>query len=196
MSATIYHVIKGDLCEENTSEFYNGDVYIVDAGLNIYVWCGSKSTVDEKFAGAWISKQMDLERRDFPKIYHFDEGNESSEFMGHLPGPLTVKEGGESGMLVPPPEEPKHSPKLFRIDGESGEIFEVPLSKSSLDGEDSFVLDAGMKIWVWRGASSSLMEKFDAAKMGRELDQSRAYSPDTEVIEEGNEPAKFWYYFE
>jgi len=40
------------------------------------------------------------------------------------------------------------------------------------------------------------MEKFDAAKMGRDLDAERAYEPDTEVIEEGNEPPQFWKHFE
>ena len=189
-------MVKGELHEENTAEFFNGDVYIVDAGMQIYVWTGSKSTVDERFAGAFISKQMDLERRDFPKLNHVDEGAEPPEFLALLPGTLQIKEGGESGMLVPPPEQPKQVPTLYRFDGETGQTFEVPLKKSSLDGEDSFLLDAGMKIWVWRGSRSSIMEKFDAAKMGRELDQSRAYAPDTEVVEEGSEPDKFWKYFD
>lgn len=194
--AKIFHVVKGDLEEETTAEFYNGDCYIVDAGMKIFVWTGSKSTVDEKFAGAFISKQLDLERRDFPKLYAIDEGAEPQEFHDLLPGPLVIKEGGVSGLLVPPPETPKHKPKLYRIDGETGQTIEVPLKKEELDGEDSFVLDAGMKIWVWRGASSSVMEQFDAAKMGRDLDMERAYSPDTEVVEEGDEPTAFWKYFE
>ena len=193
--AKIFHVVKGELHEENTSEFYNGDVYIVDDGMQIYVWTGSKSSVDEKFAGAFISKQMDLERRDFPKLTHVEEGREPPGLLALLPGTLTVKDGGETGLLVPPPEEPKHEPKLYRIDRESGQTIEVPLKKESLDGEDSFVLDAGIKIWVWRGAQSSMMEKFEAAKMGRDLDASRAYTPETEVIDEGNEPASFWKYF-
>ncbi|MFX0194625.1 MAG: hypothetical protein ACFFCW_00770 [Candidatus Hodarchaeota archaeon] len=196
MMTKIFHVIKGELQEENTSEFYNGDVYIVDAGMKIWVWTGSKSSVDEKFAGAFISKQMDLERRDFPKLLHVDEGNEPPEFLALLPGVLQIREGGETGILVPPPEQPKHKPKLYRIDSESGQTYEVPLRRESLDGEDSFVLDAGMKIWIWRGSQSTVMEKFDAAKMGRDFDAERAYEPDTEVIEEGDEPSQFWKHFE
>ena len=31
--AKIYHIVKGELKEENTSKFYKGDVYVVDQAL-------------------------------------------------------------------------------------------------------------------------------------------------------------------
>ncbi|MFX0093997.1 MAG: hypothetical protein ACFFBD_19825 [Candidatus Hodarchaeota archaeon] len=194
--ARIFHVVKGELKEENTSEFYNGDVYVVDDGLNIYIWLGSKSTVDEKYAGAFLSKKLDLDRGDLPTLHSVDEGREPEAFRRLLPGPLKIIEGGVTGILKPVEKTPEHQVRLYHLKAEGGfQTKEVPLKKSSLESGDAFVLDAGMKIYVWMGKGASTKEKFEAGRLGRQIDMSRRYTPDLEIIYEGSEPKRFWSYF-
>ena len=44
----VFRVEKGELVEmpEGFSEFTRGDSYLVDAGLKMYCWIGSESSVD------------------------------------------------------------------------------------------------------------------------------------------------------
>jgi gelsolin len=193
----IYHVVKGEMKEENTSEFYDGDVYIVDNNAHIWIWLGANSSVDEKYAGAFLSKNLDMDRGDLPTLHSVDQGQEPAEFLKLLPGSLTIKPGGVTGILKPVKKEPKHQVKLYHLKAEGGfRTTEVSLKKSSLKSDDAFVLDAGMKIYVWMGKGASTKEKFEAGRLGRQIDMSRRYTPDLDIIYEGEEPERFWSYFE
>ena len=39
--------------------FIDGDVYVVDKGLDIFIWLGKDSSTDEKTIGAWIANKLD-----------------------------------------------------------------------------------------------------------------------------------------
>ncbi len=43
---------KGELVEINKAVFSTGDVYLLDNDVVIYIWIGSKCSVDEKTSGA------------------------------------------------------------------------------------------------------------------------------------------------
>lgn len=64
----VYHIVRGNLIEEKTMQFNDGDTYVIDNGLEIYVWLGKDSSVDEDFAGAWAAEQLDLSRRGAPRL--------------------------------------------------------------------------------------------------------------------------------
>lgn len=64
----IYHIVRGNLVEEKSTQFYDGDTYVVDNGSEIYIWMGKNSSVDEDFAGAFLSNQIDMERRGAPRL--------------------------------------------------------------------------------------------------------------------------------
>ena len=54
----IFHVVKGNLVEIKSAIFADGDTYVVEDPENkmLWIWIGSKSTVDEKFAAAEITQ--------------------------------------------------------------------------------------------------------------------------------------------
>jgi hypothetical protein len=96
----IYHVIKGNLIEIKSAIFANGDTYLVEDSKNkvIWIWIGSKSTIDEKFAAAQISQNELLKERDY-KIRTIDEGNEPNKFLDLFGDSIQFVEGDVHGML-------------------------------------------------------------------------------------------------
>jgi hypothetical protein len=188
----IFHVKGGELEEISEAEFYEGDVYVVDAGITIFIWRGKESTIDEKFTAAWLCNKMDMERKDYPHVITCEQNEEPEELIELLGGAPKVKSGGTPGFLKTVEggiEEFK--PKLYRAIGHE-EFEEVELSRESLNSDSALVLDSGLNIYVWIGRKASSMEKFEAGRIGRKLDSERKFVPQMIVIYEGEEePPKF-----
>ena len=73
----------------------SGDVFIIDAGLNIYQWNGKKAGIFEKSKGAELSRAIDDERAGKPQVHVEEEGNESAEFWSAIGGKGAVKSAEE-----------------------------------------------------------------------------------------------------
>ncbi|HUX97935.1 MAG TPA: hypothetical protein VMV49_00130 [Candidatus Deferrimicrobium sp.] len=97
----IYHIIKGKLVEIKSAIFANGDTYIVEDPVNkvIWIWIGSKSTIDEKFAAAQISQNELLKDHLNYEVKSIDEGNEPDEFLDLFGESIQFVEGDVHGML-------------------------------------------------------------------------------------------------
>lgn len=50
---------------------------------------------------------------------------------------------------------------------------QVPLARASLNQSDAFVLDGGVKIWVWAGSSSSPFEQHKAGEIADSIEADR-----------------------
>ncbi len=83
----IYHVIKEELVEINSAIFADGDTYVVDdpGRKIIWIWIGSKSTIDEKFTAAHLSdcELITQHRKETTgyQIKTIEQGNEPNEFL-------------------------------------------------------------------------------------------------------------------
>ena len=77
----IFMIDKGELKEINKPIFSTGDVYLIDAETTIYIWIGSKCSVDEKTSGAAQARTLDQQRGGAAKIITVDQGQESQEFL-------------------------------------------------------------------------------------------------------------------
>jgi hypothetical protein len=62
-----------------------------------------------------------------------------------------------------------------------------PVTKPHFNDGDSYVVDAGEKIWIWIGKESQVDEKFIAAKTAQDLDVKRRGSPDVDTCDQGDE---------
>lgn len=80
----VYHIVRGNLVEEKSTQFYDGDTYVVDNGSEIYIWMGKNSSVDEDFAGAYLSNQIDMSRRGAPKVTTVEQGKEPKKLLDVL----------------------------------------------------------------------------------------------------------------
>ena len=99
----IFHIIKGNSVEIKSAIFADGDTYVVWDPQNqiIYIWIGSKSTIDEKFAAAELTQSKLIEEHRQIKIKTIDQGKEPREFLEIFGGNIKFVKGDVAGLLKP-----------------------------------------------------------------------------------------------
>ncbi|MBS7250745.1 MAG: hypothetical protein KIH08_09200 [Candidatus Freyarchaeota archaeon] len=193
--AKIYLIKEGDYEEIMQPVFSTGDTYVVDAGDRIWIWLGEKTTVDEKFAGAFISNLMDKQRKGKPRVETVHQGNEPLEFRKTV-GPMRIVDQDLAKSMLKKTEKKTHPVVMYRISGEEFETLDdvqfvqVPLSKASLDSEDVFLIDTYDTIYIWQGKKSSVREKVVGGRIARKFDAERVGVQKEVFVEEGEEPDK------
>jgi len=155
------------------SSLNSGDVFILDGGLKIYQWNGSKAGPQEKMKGAQLSRALVDERKGRPKLEVLEEsGKDLGDFWQLLGGQGPVKSAEEGGDDL---EHEQASDKiLFRLSDASGklEFTEVAkggnVKKNMLDSNDVFILDSGAEVFAWIGKGSSVDEKKKAMQFAQD----------------------------
>jgi len=170
----------------------SGDIFVLDAGLTVFLWNGKNSGVAEKAKGAQLAKAISDERNGKPKVVVTEDGHEEEAFWKAVggKGPVhTAAEGGSDDA-----EEKKGEKKLFRLSDSSGklEFKEVAsgaaVKRSLLDSKDVFILDDGAEIFAWIGKGSSVGERKKALQYAHEYLQKYnrpAHLPICRVLEGG-----------
>jgi hypothetical protein len=193
--AKIYLVNEGGYEEISQPVFSTGDTYIVDAGKKIYIWLGEKSTIDEKFAGAYISELLDEERHFEPKVVTVEQGNEPTDFKQAV-GPMRIVDQALAKSILKKTAKKTHPAVMYKISSEKMDTLEdakftqVPLSKDSLSSDEVYLIDTYDTIYVWQGKNCTIEEKVGGGRIGRQLDRDRAGVIKEIFVEEGNEPDK------
>jgi len=142
----------------------SGDVFILDAGLKLFQFNGTKSGPQEKMKGAQLSRALADERKGLPKIQVLEEGGKDlGEFWTALGGHGPIKTAEEGGDDL---EHEKATPRiLFQLSDASGkmEFKEVgkgaSAKRSLLNSDDVFILDTGAEVFAWIGKGASVDEK-------------------------------------
>jgi hypothetical protein len=197
----LFLIDKGELKEISKPVFSSGDVYIIDAEKTIYVWIGSKCSVDEKTAGAAQARTLDQQRGGAAKIITVDQGFETKDFLSLIApmGVMKIVEKNYAKTLLKDVttgdwagfNEWKNI--LYRVSSEEFEdinamkMIQVPFSKSSLESEDCFVADLGNKVYIWQGRSCNVKEKVKAGQWARSIDADRAGLQQETIFEEGSD---------
>lgn len=142
------------------SSMNKGDIFILDAGMDIYQWSGSKAGIMEKGKAAELVRALDDERGSKPKIEVFDERTcpPSKKFWDMLGGKAQVPEA------IPDDVPLKSVKKMLKVSDASGklEMTEVTFGKDSLDTNDAFIVDVGTDVFLWTGRGASDSEKANA----------------------------------
>jgi len=151
----------------------SGDVFILDLGLKLFQWNGSKAGPQEKMKGAQLCRAVSDERKGQAKISVFEEaGKDLKEFYDALGDKGTIKsaeEGGDDSEFENASEK-----KLFRLSDASGkmefaEVAQGPkVKRNLLDSNDVFILDTGAEVFAWVGKGSSTDEKKYAMRYAQE----------------------------
>lgn len=197
----LYLINKGELNEIKNPVFSTGDVYLIDDEKTIYVWIGSKCSVDEKTTGAANARRLDQERGGAAKIITVDQGQETPDFLKLIAsmGAMKIVEQniaktmlkdvvtGDWGQFA------EHKNVLYRVSSEEFEdinamkMIQVPFSKDSLASEDCFVADLGTKVFIWQGKTCSVKEKVKSGQWARGIDADRAGDQNEVIFEEGDD---------
>jgi len=134
----------------------SGDVFIVDAGLDIYMLNGKQAGAMEKMKGAELCRAIDDERGGKPIVHVFEEDDKDAEkFWSYFGGKAPIHE-------AIPDTLPAVEKKLFRLSDETGKMQMVECKKvarDQLESKDAFILDAGYEVFVWVGKGASKEEK-------------------------------------
>ncbi|MHA1269210.1 MAG: hypothetical protein ACTSPY_05425 [Candidatus Helarchaeota archaeon] len=199
-SPKFYRIERGEIVEIPKPIFTTGDAYIVDKGDHIFIWIGDKSSTDEKFAAAVISKLLDNERRGKPDITTIEQGSEHNHpLFFKLVSGLKIVDKNVAESLLKPVEKEVWEPVLYRISSEEFDsinemiYIQVPCKYESLNSEDVFILDDRNNdtTWVWIGSKSNVKEKVVAGQLARKFEFDRAGVQKEIFIEEGEEPEEF-----
>jgi gelsolin len=144
----------------------SGDVFILDSGIDIYQWNGSKAGMQEKMKGAQVSRAISDERKGLPKVNVIEESekaNATDPFWKLLGGTGPIKSAEEGGSDEE--AEKKTDRKLFRLSDASGKMTftEVAsgnnIKKNLLDENDVFIFDTGAEVFAWIGKKASADER-------------------------------------
>lgn len=186
-----------------------GDVFILDCGLNLYVWMPPESGRLEKIRGMQQAKNIrDVERAGRPTIHVLDQDWKTNDAFWKVFG------GKESVNWIKSPHgggndedfwrDKSEMITLWKVNDTSGKVQITKISQgnlnvSDLDTKDAFILDAvSGGIFVWIGKQCTDQERKKAMEYGQEyLGKQIKRSGPTEVIRvlEGAEPSRFSQWF-
>ncbi|KYQ91647.1 severin [Tieghemostelium lacteum] len=164
----------------------SGDVFILDAGLMIIVWTGSKSSPSEKAKACSLSNAIKSDRRGLPEVTVTAESDSPAQFFKLLGGIGPVSDAAAGGSDL---ENDRRSRSvLCKLSDASGklEFKEIArdknIKRSLLDDNDVFIISTGFEIYIWVGNKASLSEKKKAFSFASEFIKTTGLPPYTPVI--------------
>lgn len=189
--------------KEEYGSFFSGDSYIVlhtykeqgkDAlKWNVHFWLGAHTTQDEAGTAAYKTVELDDLLGGAPVQYREVMSHESDEFLALFPNGIKIMAGGiETGFRHVEPTS--YRPRLLHIKGTRKNVtaMEVPMNHTSMNEGDVFLLDQGMKVFIWQGKSAGIFEKNKAAELARAIDDERKSAVDITISAQGSDSDFPW----
>jgi gelsolin len=144
-----------------------GDVFIVDNGLDIYQWQGKKAGMNEKARAGQLCRALDDERGGKPEVHVFRQGDsDEKEFFAFIEdwkeGAAITADAGDDASW-----EKESKKVLFQLSDSTGaltfaKVADTHIKKSMLKSEDVFIFDIGCEVFAWVGKGASAEEKKQA----------------------------------
>ncbi|XP_046688250.1 LOW QUALITY PROTEIN: protein flightless-1-like [Homalodisca vitripennis] len=186
-------------------KFYEGDCYIIlktrlDESSNlqwqIYFWIGDKATLDKRACSAIHAVNL----RNFLgaecRTAREEQGDESEEFLALFPNDIVYIEGGRTSSGFYTVEDVAYTVRLYRVHGagnSSIHLEPVPVSAESLDPRFVFLLDTGLKIFMWYGKRAKNTFKSKARLLAEKINKNERKNKAEIIMETLNdESADFW----
>lgn len=187
-------------------KFFVGDSYILLStskatptstalSWSIHFWLGSETSQDEAGVAAYKSVELDDALGGRAKQYREVQGSESSLFLSYFKsgGGIQYAPGGvESGFHHV--ESDVYVTKLLQLKGRRTVcVKEVPLSSASLNKGDVFILDAGLKIFVFNGPAANKFEKTKGIEVATAIrDDQRSGKAHIVFLDDDVRNNEFW----
>jgi len=183
-------------------KFFEGDAYIVlkttqkpsssSLEWDIFFWLGKDCSQDEAGVAAYKTVELDESLGGGPTQHREVQEHESDLFVSCFKSVQYEPGGVASGFKHV--EKDKYEPRLLHLKGKREvRVKTVPLSASSLNSGDVFVLDLGLKLIQWNGTEANRKEKAKALDVVSDIkDDERGGRAVVEACEQGSEPKEFW----
>ncbi|XP_071504559.1 gelsolin-like protein 2 [Diadema antillarum] len=211
----IWRIVKFQVTHWNKEEygnFFEGDSYIIlntykeadseELNYDVHFWIGKDSTQDEYGTAAYKTVELDTFLDDKPVQHREVMENESSLFKSYFKSIVYMSGGAESGFRHVKPEE--YKTRLFHCSkqgkGRSARL-EVKqydkVKRKYLSSGDVFILDTGLKFYMWTGKDSNFDEKYQSAQYFQDMTSKRPRASKETLDEEDVSPShEFWDYFD
>lgn len=164
--------------QERYGAFYEGDSFLI---LSIkskeekyaHVWTGKESTKDEISYVQYKVLQLDQKLENSLEIYYESQEKESELFKSYFEY-FTVVKGGIDADLEKLNSQ-QYKAKLFHVHsiGAKLQSREITINRKNLDSGDSYLLDTGIKIFIWTGKKSNSFEKFHMGCLAQKIKDLR-----------------------
>ncbi|XP_034016789.1 adseverin [Thalassophryne amazonica] len=185
--------------EKLHGNFYTGDAYVIlhsaqrgqSLWYSLHYWLGKECSQDESTAAAIFTVQLDDYLGGKPVQYREVQGAESTAFSSYFKGGLTYKTGGVASGFQHVVTNDLTAQRLLHIKGRRVvRATQVPLSWSSFNSGDCFIVDLGEEIYQWCGSKSNKFERLKAAHVAAGIrDNERNGRAKLVVVEDGSEPS-------
>ncbi|KAL3268088.1 hypothetical protein HHI36_007215 [Cryptolaemus montrouzieri] len=185
-------------------KFYEADCYIIlktsvdeneSLSWEIYFWIGEKAPLDKRACSAIHAVNLRNYLGAQCRTIREEQGDESEEFLGLFDAQITYIEGGRTCSGFFTVEDMTFETHLYRVhaSGPSIHLEPVAVLGESLDPGYVFVLDTGLKIFIWHGKKSKNTLKSKARLMAEKINKNERKNK-AEIFTEnmGTEDKQFW----
>jgi len=158
--------------------FNEGDVFVLDCGLNLFQWQGKSAGKNEKGRAGQLCRAIDDERRGKPQVQVFSQTDRNvKEFWDEVAKFDSTSGSWPNGVPAVAPDDGKDEEwersteqKLFQLSDASGSLTFTEIKpevkgkykRAHLKSEDVFIFDAGNEVFAWIGKGASAQEKREA----------------------------------
>ncbi|GMF22720.1 unnamed protein product [Phytophthora fragariaefolia] len=191
------HTVRVQQVPLQSSSLSVDDVYVLDAGLELYVYAGTEANCLEKAKALEFVSRTREARGGRSNVTFIDEEPENEAFWEILGGFADITRSGETDEHHE--NVVKKSTTVLRVSGSTDDSLEVAevtpssgvLTKDILKSEDVFVIDSGNEVFVWVGKTASESERKNALTVAvhyLKREGRPSHTPITRVVEEGETP--------
>ncbi|KAG9409371.1 hypothetical protein AC1031_019625 [Aphanomyces cochlioides] len=161
---------------------------------NIHFWLGKETSQDESGVAAYKTVELDESLGGGPVQYRECQGYESELFLSYFKntGIEYLAGGVDSGFNKVVRDQ--YDTKLLQVKGKrTVRVNEVPCKNTSLTKDDVYILDLGLEIFVYNGATANRQEKAKALDYVRQLNNNERGAR-AQIVFLDDEPKndKFW----
>lgn len=189
-------------------KFHVGDSYILlsttksNSGAfswNIHFWLGAESSHDEQGIAAYKTVELDDYLGGGPVQHREVQGAESQLFLSYFKtkyGNIEYLPGGvDSGFRKV--ERDVYTTRLLHLKGKrTVRVNEVPIARESLNKGDVFILDAGLKIYLFNGPTSNNYERAKGVEVASNINNDeRGARAEIVLLHEEPKDEGFWSHF-
>lgn len=183
-------------------KFYEGDCYIVlktfllenQLSWEIYFWIGSATTLDKKACAAIHAVNLRNYLGARCRTIREEQADESDEFLALFDNDIVYIEGGRTSTGFFTIEDSVFNTRLYIIHNDeiSLHLQPVAITYTSLDTENVFLLDAGLKLFLWYGKKARNTVKSKSRLLAEKINKNERKNKAEIVMEvQGNETADF-----
>jgi len=188
-------------------KFYSGDSYILlstvesrsgSLSWSIHFWLGAETSQDEAGVAAYKTVELDESLGGGPVQFREVQGFESQQFLSYFKntGGIEYLPGGiESGFRKV--ERDVYVTRLLHLKGKrTVRVNEVPTALASLNKGDVFILDKGLKIFLFNGPTANKNEKAKGIEVANRINSDeRGGRAELILLDADPNNSEFWSEF-